>query len=116
MHKSPSQGFLKNGRWVTQADPYTASRPLQKRTLFPATTKWNGDDRTFPMYETAVTSWLLMSYMGYLVEPAFLEAYDKGQWDGAKSFAPQVTPEQFRYDNQCVYGALLASAQQRGAR
>ena len=87
-----------------------------RRSHLPASIRWNGREDTFPAYEIAMNAWLLQSFMGYMVNTRFLDAYRQGGWDEAQTHATDVTFAQFKVDNQCLCGALLASTQGRGQR
>ena len=87
-----------------------------RRSHLPASIRWNGSEDSFPSYEIAMNAWLLQSFMGYMVNTRFLDAYRTGGWTEAQLHAPDVSTAQFQVDNQCLCSALLASTQGRGQR
>ena len=58
--------------------PPSPTRTYPKRHPLPTTVKWNGDDRTFTKFDTAISAWLLSAGMGYIDHPDFIQAYRDG--------------------------------------
>jgi hypothetical protein len=115
--------------YPTQPNPYrdkhweergrrapSPARTYPKRHPLPSTVKWNGEDRTFTKFDTAISAWLLSASMGYIDHPDFIQAYRDGGWNYAQHLATDISHQQFRYDNELLFGALLSSVQKRGSR
>ena len=92
------------------------TRTYPKRHPLPSTVKWNGEDRTFTKFDTAISAWLLSAGMGYIDHPDFIQAYRDGGWNYAQYLSRDISHQQFQYDNELLFGALLSSVQKRGSR
>ena len=112
----PLENEYRDKFWVLRGLQASQAQQPTKRTKLPDTVTWNGYDRTFNKYEDNIVSWALQIGMGYLMRPDFLEAYRKYQWPGAQYHARHITTGQFLQDNEVLFGALMSSAKQRGAR
>ena len=103
--------------------PYDRKSKIVKRTGFDASkTKWDGRLDSFPPVEAALRAYCMISQMGYIVRPQFLNEYERyygkvtviqfyEQYrdDDQQSLEQiNISFDQFLYDRSALYGAIVA--------
>jgi len=100
---------------TTQSRPNTKWEPykmIKGHQALPQKFNWNGQLKTFETYHQAIEAWMVQNGMQYLLREDFMATYATGRWYTARHYTGTITEEQFNYDKEILFGALMSSCKE----